>query len=230
MVGVAWGLAGLLGLLVFAVYRLGGVVVAGMEYTWTWQHVAAAVANAAFMAWSEGLRGLPAVVLASCGRTSEVAAGSSFGRSESHSRRCSQWGYFGATRERLIGIYALTAGIVVLIVGGSRLASTVAGGVGHRGCHRPVLGDCQYPCLHLAGVQRRSRCDLLRAFPDAAYAPAVQTRGLTPSLSGVNPPGTVQRRSTSSGGTQAARFSPASPRPRRRRASRRFFRLPGRRC
>ena len=115
MVGVAWGLAGLLGLLVFAVYRLGGVVVAGMEYTWTWQHVAAAVANAAFMAWSEGLRGFQQSF------SPRVAARLKSLRDHPSAVRVAfsplfAMGYFGATRERLIGIYALTAGIVVLIV------------------------------------------------------------------------------------------------------------------
>ena len=115
IVGVAWGLAGLLGLLVFAVYRLGGVVVAGMEYAWTWQHVGAAVANAAFMAWSEGLRGFQQSF------SPRVAARLKWLRDHPSAVRVAfsplfAMGYFGATRERLIGIYALTAGIVVLIV------------------------------------------------------------------------------------------------------------------
>ena len=46
VVGAAWGLAGLIALLVFAVYRLGGVVVAGLEHPWAWQHVAVATGNA----------------------------------------------------------------------------------------------------------------------------------------------------------------------------------------
>lgn len=115
VVGAAWGLAGLIGLLVFAVYRLGGVVVAGLEYPWAWQHVAVAVGNAAFMAWSEGLRGFQRSF------SPRVAA-----RLRWLLRHPSAvpvvfaplfaMGYFRATRQRLIGIYALTAGIVVLIV------------------------------------------------------------------------------------------------------------------
>lgn len=115
LVGAAWGLAGLTGLLVFAVYRLAGVVVAGLEWPWGWHHVAVAGVNAVFMAWSEGWRGFqqsfsPRVArrlrwLRNHPSTVRVAFAPLFAM-----------GYFGATRARLIGIYALTGGIVVLIV------------------------------------------------------------------------------------------------------------------
>lgn len=115
VVGAVWGLAGLVGLLVFAVYRLGGVVVAGLEYPWAWQHVAVAVANAVFMAWSEGWRGFQQSF------SPRVAARLTWLRSHPSAVRVAlsplfAMGYFGATRERLIGIYGLTAGIAVLIV------------------------------------------------------------------------------------------------------------------
>ena len=115
VVGAAWGLAGLIGLLMFAVYRLGGVVVAGLEHPWGWQHVAVAVANAVFMAWSEGLRGFQQSF------SPRVAARLTSLRDHPSAVRVVlaplfAMGYFSATRERLIAIYALTAGIVVLIV------------------------------------------------------------------------------------------------------------------
>ena len=114
-VGAAWGLAGLIGLLAFAVYRLGGVVVAGLDHAWGWQHVALALANAVFMAWSEGLRGFQRSF------SPRVAARLKSLRDHPSVVRVVlaplfAMGYFAATRERLIAIYALTAGIVVLIV------------------------------------------------------------------------------------------------------------------
>ena len=115
IIGAAWGLAGLVGLLVFAVYRLGGVVVAGVEWPWGWEHAAVAVGNAVFMAWSEGWRGFQRSF------SPRVAARLKWLREHPSTVRVVfaplfAMGYFGATRERLIGIYALTAGIVVLIV------------------------------------------------------------------------------------------------------------------
>lgn len=115
IVGVAWGLAGLIGLLVFAVYRLGGVVVAGLEWQWGWEHIAVAGVNAVFMAWSEGWRGFQRSF------SPRVAARLKWLREYPSTVRVAlaplfAMGYFGATRERLIGIYVLTAGIVVLVV------------------------------------------------------------------------------------------------------------------
>lgn len=114
-VGAAWGLAGLTGLLVFAVYRLAGVVVAGIEWPWGWQHVAVAGVNAVFMAWSEGWRGFQRSF------SPRVAARLRWLRDHPSTVRVVfaplfAMGYFGATRERLVGIYVLTGGIVVLIV------------------------------------------------------------------------------------------------------------------
>jgi len=115
LVGAVWGLAGLSALLVFAVYRLWGVVVAGMEWPWGWQHIALASVNAVFMAWSEGWRGFQRSF------SPRVAARLKWLRDHPSTVRAVfaplfAMGYFGATRERLIGIYALTGGIVVLIV------------------------------------------------------------------------------------------------------------------
>ena len=99
----------------FAVYRLAGVVVAGFEWPWGWEHVAVAGVNAVFMAWSEGWRGFQRSF------SPRFAARLKWLRERPSAVRVAfaplfAMGYFGATRERLVGIYALTAGIVVLIV------------------------------------------------------------------------------------------------------------------
>ena len=112
---MAWGLAGLIGLLVFAVYRLAGVVAAGFEWPWSWEHVLVAGVNAVFMAWSEGWRGFQ------CSFSPRVAARLKWLWDHPSAGRVAfaplfAMGYFGATREHLVRIYALTAGIAVLIV------------------------------------------------------------------------------------------------------------------
>ena len=99
----------------FAVYRLGGVVVAGMDHPWAWQHVAVAVANAVFMAWSEGFRGFQRSF------SPRVAVRLKWLRQHPSTVRAVlaplfAMGYFGASRSRLVGIYGLTLGIVALIV------------------------------------------------------------------------------------------------------------------
>ena len=115
ILGATWGLAGLIGLLSFAVYRLGGVVVAGLDYPWAWQHFCVAAGNAVFMAWSEGLRGFQQSF------SPRVAVRLKWLRSHPSTVRVVfaplfAMGFFAATRKRLVGIYALTGGIVVLIV------------------------------------------------------------------------------------------------------------------
>ena len=112
--GAAWGLAGVIGLLVYAVVRLSGVVVDGFEHGWDWRHLAVAAANAVFMAWSEGFRGFQGSF------SPRVAARLKWLRDHPSATRLLfaplfAMGYFGATRQRMIGIYALTAGIVALI-------------------------------------------------------------------------------------------------------------------
>ena len=88
---------------------------AGLEWAWGWEHVAVAGANAAFMAWSEGWRGFQRSF------SPRFAARLKWLRENPSTARVVfaplfAMGYFGATRERLVAIYALTAGIVVLIV------------------------------------------------------------------------------------------------------------------
>lgn len=112
---MSWGLAGLLGLLLYAVVRLSEVVVAGLDHDWQMQHVAVALANAVFMAWSEGLRGFHRAF------SPRVAARLRWLRDHPSATRVVlaplfAMGYFQAGRRRMIGVYALTVGIVVLIV------------------------------------------------------------------------------------------------------------------
>lgn len=110
-----WGAAGLVGLLVFAIVRLCGVVWAGLDAPWQWHHIVVAAANTAFMAWSEGYRGFQQGFSPRCAarvkwllvhptwRTAVLAP-------------LFVMGYFASTRRRKIVVYGLTVGIVIAII------------------------------------------------------------------------------------------------------------------
>lgn len=110
-----WGALGLAALLVYAIARLAGIVVAGFEHTWQWPHVALAVGNGVFMAWSEGYRGFQlrfsprsaARVKWLLHRPSALRAALA---------PLFVMAYFDAPRRLKIGVYALTAGIVLAII------------------------------------------------------------------------------------------------------------------
>ena len=114
-IAAAWGAAGLIVLLAFAVARLSGVVVVGLESAWGWHHIAVAALNAVFMAWSEGYRGFQQRFSPRCAarvkwlldHPSPLTAALA---------PLFVMGYFAAPRRLMIGVYALTAGIAVAIV------------------------------------------------------------------------------------------------------------------
>ena len=110
-----WAAAGLIGLLAFAMVRLSWVVAAGLEATWDWRHWAAALANAVFMAWSEGYRGFQLRFSPrSAARVKWLAHHPSPLRTVL--APLFAMGYFDATPRRLVGVYALTAFVVAAIV------------------------------------------------------------------------------------------------------------------
>lgn len=111
----AWGALGLCALLVYAIARLGFVVAAGLEAAWQPWHVAVALANAVFMAWSEGYRGFQ------LGFSPRSAARVKWLRHNPNLVRTVLaplfvMGYFNAPPRRLVAVWALTAAIVVAIV------------------------------------------------------------------------------------------------------------------
>ena len=111
----AWGALGLSALLVYAIARLGLVVAAGLEAAWQPWHVAVALANAVFMAWSEGYRGFQ------LGFSPRSAARVKWLRHNPTPVRAVLaplfvMGYFNAPPRRLVIVWALTAAIVVAIV------------------------------------------------------------------------------------------------------------------
>jgi hypothetical protein len=115
VLATAWGIAGAISLLGFAIWRLTPMAMEIFHYQLTPLHWAALVGNIVFMAYSEGYKGFQK------GYSPRVAA------------RClylsknTTWvngllaplfvmGYFHATRRRLIGTYLLTTMIIGFII------------------------------------------------------------------------------------------------------------------
>ena len=110
-----WGAVGVGALLVYAIARLLGFVAAGLEHSWQWPHVAVAVGNGVFMAWSEGYRGFQLRFSPrSAARTKWLLHHPSVLRAAL--APLFVMAYFAAPRRRRIGVYALTVGIVAAIV------------------------------------------------------------------------------------------------------------------
>lgn len=113
--GAFWGVAGVSLLLSFAVYRLAMITVDAFAFPFQWYHWLVFFGNIAFMAHSEGYKGFQQ------GFSPRVAARA---RYLIHHPKLSHvlaaplfcMGYFGATRKRLIVTYALTLGIVLLVI------------------------------------------------------------------------------------------------------------------
>ncbi len=113
--GAFWGIAGVVALLASAVYRLGALAIEAFSHPFLWYHWASLVLVVAFMAYSEGLMGFQRRF------SPRVAARARYLRA--HPRLhlvvlaplfC--MGFFHATRRRRITSFALTAGIVALVL------------------------------------------------------------------------------------------------------------------
>ena len=113
--GAAWGLFGVTALLVYAVYRLGNMTIAGFAHDLDWRHWILLVVNGLFMALAEGYRGFqknyaPRVVararhLLDNPVPLHVMVAPLF-----------VMGFFFTTRRRLVSTWLLTVMIVTLII------------------------------------------------------------------------------------------------------------------
>ena len=114
-VGALWAIGGIVGLLLWAVYRLARISIAAFDQPFAWYHWAALLAIIPFMAWSEGLRGFQlrfsprvaerAMTVRSQPTLLRVALAPLFAA-----------GYFEGTRRERLGVWFGTLGILVLIV------------------------------------------------------------------------------------------------------------------
>ncbi len=113
--GALWAVGGIVGLLLWAVWRLARISIAAFEHPFAWYHWAVLLAIIPFMAWSEGLRGFQ---LRFSPRVAE--------RAMTVRRRPTLLrvmlaplfaaGYFEGTKRERLGVYLGTVGILVLVV------------------------------------------------------------------------------------------------------------------
>ena len=113
--GALWAVGGIVGLLVWAVYRLARISIAAFDHPFAWYHWASLLAIIPFMAWSEGLRGFQ---LRFSPRVAERAMAV---RSQPTLLRVVlaplyAAGYFEGTRRERLGVWFGTLGIVILII------------------------------------------------------------------------------------------------------------------
>lgn len=115
MIGAVWGMAGVIALLVYAIWRLGHLALDSFAYELSALQWLVLIANVLFMLYSEGYKGFQ---LSFAPRTAARAL---------HLSRNPQglrillaplfvMGFFHTTRRRLVGTYALTIMIVTFII------------------------------------------------------------------------------------------------------------------
>lgn len=114
IVALAWGTAGFALLLITALARLAGVAIESLEYDWAWFHYAVFAANLTVMAWFEGYRGF---------QRSYSPRFAARARHLLHHATPAQallaplacMGFLWATRRRLIVVWTLTVGIILIV-------------------------------------------------------------------------------------------------------------------
>jgi hypothetical protein len=114
-IGAYWGVIGVCMLLMFAVYRLTVIALDSFKFSFLWYHWLIFVANILFMAHSEGYKGFQK---AFSPRVAARARYLKFNPNPIHIMFAPLFcmGYFHTTRKRLIITYALTLGIVMLVI------------------------------------------------------------------------------------------------------------------
>ena len=115
LIGVVWGLAGVVFILGYAVVRLVPVTLAAFEQPWQWYHWACLIGFVALMAYSEGYRGFQLAF------SPRVAARLKYLYDHPRPRHvllsplfC--MGYFYMQRRRRIVIYVMTSSIIAMIL------------------------------------------------------------------------------------------------------------------
>jgi len=115
MLAFAWGLAGFVALLLFALWRLVPLAFEAFQYPWGWAETGVFVANLAAMAWYEGYKGF------------QNAYSPRFAARCHHLLHHAGWrrtllaplvamGFLAAPRRRVIAAWALTVGIVAVVL------------------------------------------------------------------------------------------------------------------
>ena len=113
--GAIWAIAGVAGILAWAIVRLAAIALGALEQPLVWYHWAAIGAFVPFMAWSEGLRGFQrrfsprvaerAMLIRAAPTAARVIFAPLFAA-----------GFFGGSRRERLGACLGTAAIVALVV------------------------------------------------------------------------------------------------------------------
>lgn len=112
--GVWWAIGGFSALMLWAIWRLSQVAVAGLARPLEWPHWLLLLANSGFMAYSEGYRGFQlAYSPRLAGRVARIRDAGS--RLDCLLAPLYAMGFYDAPRRRLIVTYLVTAAILVLI-------------------------------------------------------------------------------------------------------------------
>ena len=112
---LVWGVGGFSALLLFAVWRLFPLALESAAHPWSALHWAAFAANLLVMGWFEGYRGFQ------CGYSPRLAARAHHLFHHASPRQAALaplvcMGFLDAPRRRLIGAWALTGGIVAVVL------------------------------------------------------------------------------------------------------------------
>jgi hypothetical protein len=115
VIGVVWGLSGVVFILGYAIVRLFPVTMAAFELPWQWYHWIVLIGFVLFMAYSEGYRGFQLAF------SPRVAARLKYLYDHPQPRHvllgplfC--MGYFYIQKRRCIVIYSITASVIAIIV------------------------------------------------------------------------------------------------------------------
>jgi len=116
IVTAAWGAIGVIGICLFAIWRLAQYTLEAFEMPFTTLQWTAIVANVVFMAWSEGYRGFQQ-------KFSPRAAARALYLYRTPTRWWTRllaplfcFGYFQASRRVVIATWSVTTGIVMLVL------------------------------------------------------------------------------------------------------------------
>ena len=114
-VAAYWGVTGVVVLLSFAVYRLAAVTLDSFRFDYEWHHWLLLVVNTGFMCYAEGYRGFQlAFSPRAAARARHLRHHPSLVWTLLAPLFC--MGFFHTTRRRIISVYALSIGIVALVI------------------------------------------------------------------------------------------------------------------
>jgi|OM-RGC.v1.018664749 hypothetical protein len=112
---LVWGVGGFAAMLLFAIWRLASLALASTELPWTAAHWAVFVVNLLIMGWFEGYRGFQQSYSPRLAARAHGLLHGATGRQALLAPLVCM-GFLDAPRRRLIGAWALTGGIIAVVL------------------------------------------------------------------------------------------------------------------